>query len=437
MTTVASPVSATLPPAAACGALPADLDLRLRARRPPRLANETERIVARLRVPVAPVGQIAPPQASIVIVTHNGLPFTKMCLAAVLHNTDGPAYEVIVVDNGSDDGTADYLRAVAAANAHVRLVLNDRNRGFAAANNQGLALARGALLALLNNDTIPPPHWLSRLAAHLAEGAVGLAGPVTNRIGNEAEVTANYATYAEMIAFADDRAAQFAGRRFDIPVPCMFCLAMRRDAWEAIGPLDERFEVGLLEDDDYARRAKLAGYRLVCADDTFVHHFGQGSFGYLVPTGEYARLLEANQRRYREKWGEDWKPYGRRQPPAYAAAVSKLREAIHRLVPAGSVVAVVSRGDEALVDFDGRTGWHFPRQADGTYAGCYPADGASAVAHLDALRGRGARYLALPATSMWWLDHYPQLADHLLRRCRVLARDADLLLAELNEPTTE
>jgi GT2 family glycosyltransferase len=430
-----APPPAALP--AAPDALPADLDLRLQSRRPPRLSDEAAGCVARLPVPVAPAAPapVAVPGASIAVVTYNSLSFTKMCLAAVLHNTEGPPFELIVVDNASTDGTIDYLRSVAAANPQVRLVLNDRNRGFAAANNQALALARGRLLVLLNNDTVPPPGWLTRLAAHLADPDVGLAGPVTNRIGNEAEVPATYATYGDMLRFADDRAARFAGQRFDIPVPCMFCLGMRRDAWETIGPLDERFEVGLLEDDDYARRAELAGYRLVCADDTFVHHFGQGSFGKLVPTGEYTRLLDANQRRYKEKWGRGWKPYGRRQPPEYAAVVSKVRDTVGRLVPPGAVVVVVSKGDEQLVDLDGRSGRHFPQDPSGAYAGFYPADGAAALAHLEALRTKGAQYLVVPATAAWWLDHYPALADHLLRRCNVLSRDEDLLLVELTEPS--
>ena len=67
----------------------------------------------------------------------------------------------------------------------------------------------------------------------------------------------------------------------------MFCLAMRRDAFERIGPLDQRFEIGMLEDDDYSLRAREAGYRVVCAEDTLVHHFGETSFGKLVAAGDY------------------------------------------------------------------------------------------------------------------------------------------------------
>ena len=435
MTTTVVPSPPPRTAATALWALPPDLDLRLLSRRPPVLRDRTARAVAEAPVPVASAAATSP-RASIVVVTHNGLLFTKMCLAAVLLGPADEPFELVVVDNASTDGTADYLRAVAGANPHVRLILNDTNRGFAAANNQALGVARGELLVLLNNDTIPPPHWLSRLVAHLRDASAGLVGPVTNRIGNEAEIPADYCTYGEMLDFAAARAADFAGNAFDLPVPCMFCLAMRRDVFETLGPLDERFEIGLLEDDDYARRARAAGYRTVGADDTFVHHFGQGSFGELVPTGEYARLLEVNQRRYREKWGEPWQPYGRRAVAEYQHAAECARSVVRDVLPRGAVVAVVSRGDEELLRFDGKTGRHFPATDDGTYAGHYPADGAEAIAWLERARRSGAEYFLVPPTARWWLEHYADFAQHLRERYDLLLRreEAGELYSLLDAP---
>jgi len=115
-----------------------------------------------------------------------------------------------------------------------------------------------------------------------------------------------------------------------------------------IGPLDERFEIGLFEDDDYSMRARRAGYRVVCAEDVLVHHFGEASFGALVPTGEHARLFEANRQRFEEKWEMPWRRHGRRQTDEYRDTIQRIRETVSGSVPAGAQVLVVSRGDEEL-----------------------------------------------------------------------------------------
>ncbi|UGS35715.1 glycosyltransferase [Capillimicrobium parvum] len=103
----------------------------------------------------------------------------------------------------------------------------------------------------------------------------------------------------------------------------------------------------------------------------------------------------------------------------------RLHEDVERLIPANATALVIARGDEELVDLSGRHGWHFPQTEDGVYAGHHPADGATAVRHLEELRARGAEYLVIPATSSWWLDHYGELRDHLERHHRRLAADPD------------
>src|SRR6201999_3455781 len=113
---------------------------------------------------------------------------------------------------------------------------------------------------------------------------------------------------------------------------------------QRLGPLDERYEVGLLEDDDYADRARELGYEQRCAEDVLVHHFGEASFGRLVAEGEYGRILRANQRRYAAKWGRPWEPYGRRPNPRYARETAKVHEAVDEAIPGGEAVLVISRG---------------------------------------------------------------------------------------------
>ena len=86
---------------------------------------------------------LSSPRASIVIVTHNQLSLTRLCLESIIRNTRRTNIEVIVVDNASTDGTPAYLEDFSNRYQHVSAILNVTNRGFAAANNQGLEMATG------------------------------------------------------------------------------------------------------------------------------------------------------------------------------------------------------------------------------------------------------------------------------------------------------
>lgn len=111
----------------------------------------------------------------------------------------------------------------------------------------------------------------------------------------------------------------------------------------------------------------------------------------------------------------------RRHSVVGESMVERVRALVAEAVPEGATVAVVSRGDQRLLDLDGRTGWHLPQVEDGTYAGYHPADSAEAVAHLTQLRQRGADHLMVPASGLWWLTWYDRLRDHLARSATLVA----------------
>jgi GT2 family glycosyltransferase len=255
----------------------------------------------------------ATPRASIIIVTYNNIALNRLCLESIIRNTAYPNYEIIVVDNNSADGTQDYLLRLAASRSNLKVILNQKNEGFARANNQGINESSGQYIVLLNNDTIVPPAWLTRLIFHLRDERVGLIGPVTNFAGNEARIETNYRTWAEMENFAAERMRSHDGLIADIKMLAMFCVAFRRQVYEEIGPLDEQFGLGMFEDDDYSLRVKARGYRVVCAADTFVHHFGQASFGKLIDSGQYDLIFEENRRRFEAKWNVKWMPHSHAQ----------------------------------------------------------------------------------------------------------------------------
>jgi len=249
------------------------------------------------------------PRVSVVIATFNRLDLTQACLDSLLHGETWPSLEVIVVDNGSSDGTPEYLQGFARTDGRLQVVPNPKNEGFAAANNAGTARATGDFVIFLNNDTIVPPGMIGRLVRHLeADPRIGLVCPTTNFCGNEAKVDPGYAELDEMPAYAAWRAFAFEGRTLEIGVAAMYCVAARKEILTQVGPLDENFGIGMFEDDDLAIRMRNAGYRVVCAEDAYVHHYGQGSFSKLPPE-EYERIWQENQAYFEKKWGIRWKAH--------------------------------------------------------------------------------------------------------------------------------
>ncbi|HAC81437.1 MAG TPA: hypothetical protein DCG06_14150 [Deltaproteobacteria bacterium] len=261
------------------------------------------------------------PKISIIIVTWNNLGFTRQCLDSLRANTSWPCWEAILVDNGSTDETPAYLEEQAAGEPRITLVLNKENRGFAAANNQGLARASGDFLVLLNNDTVLPRGWLSRLIHNLeADPEIGLIGPVTNNVWNEARQDAGYRDLGGLVEFAQSWGNEHEDMLYPIDVLAMYCVAMPRAVYQKIGDLDERYGIGMFEDDDYAHRVRAAGYRVSCAEEAYIHHAGRASFRKMADA-KYRSLHEENRKIYEDKWACNWRPHeGNRHDTARFAA---------------------------------------------------------------------------------------------------------------------
>ena len=112
-------------------------------------------------------------------------------------------------------------------------------------------------------------------------------------------------------------------------------------------------------------------------------------------------------------------------PSGYERLVARIRGVVRAMIPPSATVIVVSKGDDELLQLDGRPGWHFPRGENGRYAGHHPASSEEAIQHLESLREAGANYLLFPCTAFWWLGHYDELAQHLIGRYQLVHADND------------
>jgi GT2 family glycosyltransferase/glycosyltransferase involved in cell wall biosynthesis len=313
------------------------------------------------------------PAASIIIVTYNGLEFTRQCIESIARNTTG-AFEVIVVDNASTDDTPGYIAREAEKYPWLSLIRNQSNRGFPAACNQGIARAHGDYMILLNNDVIVTESWLEGLIACAeSEPDIGIVGPMTNWIsGPQCDTAARYSVDS-IVEFARKYRSDHKGEWKESPRITGFCMLIKRGVVDAIGGLEPMFGVGNYEDDDYCVRARLRGFRSVIAGDVFLHHFGGKSFR---AQGEdvYRKTLDGNRNVFRLKWGkhaeEIWSgaEFPVRQSPfvpvgsdgveeAYSRAIIAFREREYRtalefLALARRLVPYAAGGEGSVGEYD-------------------------------------------------------------------------------------
>lgn len=238
-------------------------------------------------------------KTSVIVLAHGQLRLTRRCLESLRAHTRAP-HNLIVIDNASPAPTRDYLRK-AARSRRFRLVRNASNLPYARAMNPVIRSSRTPYQAWLNNDVMVGPEWLERLIAHAESGPrVGAVGPCTNdRACGSGRGSGHSPRPGDLPRFAAAWALRFGGRSERTAQLTGFCQVLKREAIEAVGPLDERFHWGE-EDDDYSFRLRLAGYSMLLARDVFVLHEGHVS-GEKRPLRQ-KRYDARNRRLLREKW---------------------------------------------------------------------------------------------------------------------------------------
>ena len=254
---------------------------------------------------------------SICIVTHNQPVILPECVAACLAEIEaaGVSAEIIIVDNASSD---EYPGQLARSSPIIRVIRNEQNLGFSAANNKAIRSSQGKRLLILNDDAILREESLRLMVGEMdSRPGVGAVGPkLLNSDGSVQQHFTNrrFPHLLNCLALAcllESRLERYAwSRRIfglerdlersgDAEHLAGACLLVRREALDAVGLFDEGFHYWF-EDADLCLRLKKAGWKIVYLAEAQVTHYGSASLGG-IPEPRRALIAFASQMRYLKK----------------------------------------------------------------------------------------------------------------------------------------
>lgn len=251
----------------------------------------------------------------IIICVHNSLEDVARCYesAKATMYADGPC-RIILVDDGSDPPTRDYLKEVTEANPNVELIRREKASGYTVAANTGLRASSAEFCALLNSDTIVPTNWLTKIVALFRKKKdIAIIGPLSNAASWQSvpersrpeggwavnELPTNYTV--ETMDREIARAAATIPAIARVPLLNGFCFVVRSAIFERVGYMDEQgFPRGFGEEDDFCIRTTNAGFGLAVALDTYVFHAKSKSYG----SNARNELTQKGQAMLKKKHGE-------------------------------------------------------------------------------------------------------------------------------------
>lgn len=242
---------------------------------------------------------------SIVILTWNGIEYTKQCLESIVQNTVSEEYEVVVVDNGSTDGTVEYLESLDLKN--FVLIKNKENLGFTRGNNIAIERIRENDVVLLNNDTIIlQKNWLTKMKGlAYQEKEIGIVGCRMINHHNQILHAGSYIRpddlWGQQIGGGQKDRGQFCENR-EVESVTFACVYIKRAVWNVIGGLNERF-FSYFEDTDYCLRARVAGFRVMyCGEVTIVHYQNVSTH---INQRSFSKMFLKSQRTFRKLWKKE------------------------------------------------------------------------------------------------------------------------------------
>ncbi len=251
-------------------------------------------------------------KGSVIVVTWNSAPHVASCLRALRHHRN---WERIIIDNASRDNTVECVRS---ADPEARLVINSENRGFAAGANQGVRIAEGELILLLNPDSTPSPGALEKIGETLQAEGVGAASGALVRPDGTLDIgfairrfPSPLTLLAEVLLVNRLWPSNPVNRRYrcmdldysrlqGVEQPAGACLGFKRAAWQDVGGFDERFHPIWFEDVDFCRRLRSRGWKIIFQPEAVFSHAG-GQSVHQLPFPDRQVYWYRNLLRYSQK----------------------------------------------------------------------------------------------------------------------------------------
>lgn len=218
---------------------------------------------------------------SIVVLAWDQLPYTAACVESLRSHTDVP-YELVIVDNGSEAEAAQY-----AEDAADTVVLNPENLGFAPGMNQGLAAAKGTFVAFVNNDTVFPEAWASKVLETLDQPGVGIVAPAVTAAGNPITVRSE----PGMATITLDPFGE---------LPSGVVYVLKTELARSLGGWSEDYLVASAEDLDLAFTVWTNDLSIVVDERVLVEHVSRGTVRAKLPNRD--AIYRTNLEQFLDKW---------------------------------------------------------------------------------------------------------------------------------------
>ena len=243
------------------------------------------------------------PRVSIVIPVWNHWQHTYRCLRSVLENTEGVAYEVVIVDNGSTDKTIEMLKKV----ENVRMLRNGSNLGFAVACNQGAREAQGDHLLFLNNDARVTKGWLKAMVSLIdSDERIGVVGAkLIYPDGRLQEAGGMIFSDGRGWNFGngDDPEKEIYNQIGEVDYCSGACLLVRKNLFNTLSGFDERYSPAYYEETDLCFASRKMGYKVLYNPKAVVIHYESVTAGK-GPSLDFKKYLEDNRNKFVEKWND-------------------------------------------------------------------------------------------------------------------------------------